>query len=105
MNNNKIEKSPYLPPPVNPLSPIDCASSTAYPDEDTINSPSHYKSYNKELNIECIDAMRAAFGDEVVAAFCKCNSMKYIWRESSKGGNESIKKAIWYLNKYLELNK
>lgn len=49
--------------------------------------------------------MRAAFGDEDVAVWCKLNAMKYIWRESSKEGNISIAKAIWYLNKYLELNK
>lgn len=74
-------------------------------EEDTVNHPHHYQSYNPELQIECIDAMRAAFGDEYVAAFCKLNAFKYIWRESSKQGNVSIKKAIWYLNKYLELNK
>lgn len=74
-------------------------------EEDMVNHPHHYQSYNPELQIECIDAMRAAFGDEYVAAFCKLNAFKYIWRESSKQGNVSIKKAIWYLNKYLELNK
>lgn len=74
-------------------------------DEDQVNHPSHYGSFNPSLQIECIDAMRAAFGDEAVAAFCKLNAFKYIWRESSKQGNVSIKKAIWYLNKYLELNK
>jgi hypothetical protein len=74
------------------------------PDDDKVNNPSHYQSLYKD-GIDCITAMRHAFGDDVVAAFCKCNAMKYIWRESSKGGNESIQKAIWYLNKYLELNK
>lgn len=74
------------------------------PDDDPVNNPSHYQSLCKD-GIDCITAMRHAFGDDVVAAFCKCNAMKYIWRESSKGGNESIQKAIWYLNKYLELNK
>lgn len=80
-------------------------TSKADPDNNQVNNPSHYQSYNTQINIDCITAMRAAFGDEVVASFCKCNAMKYIWRESSKGGNESIQKAIWYLNKYLELNK
>lgn len=70
-----------------------------------IDHPTHYQSYNSSLQIECIDAMRAAFGDEDVATFCKLNAFKYIWRESSKQGNVSIGKAIWYLNKYLELNK
>ena len=70
-----------------------------------IDHPTHYQSYNTSLQIECIDAMRAAFGDEAVAIFCKLNAFKYLWRESSKQGNISIGKAVWYLNKYLELNK
>ena len=70
-----------------------------------IDHPTHYQSYNTDLKIECIDAMRAAFGDEAVAIFCKLNAFKYIWRESSKQGNVSIGKALWYLNKYLEINK
>jgi len=73
-------------------------------DEDLVNNPSHYQSYIKD-GIDCITAMRNAFGDNTVLDFCICNAMKYIWRASSKGGNESIQKAIWYLNKYLELNK
>lgn len=70
-----------------------------------IDHPSHYQSYNTAFNIECIDAMRAAFGDEKVAIWCKLNAFKYNWRSSSKGGNIDIGKAVWYLNKYLELNK
>ena len=57
------------------------------------------------LNIDCLTAMRAAFGDEEVAIWCKLNAFKYNWRSSSKGENIDIGKAIWYLNKYLELNK
>ena len=75
------------------------------PDEEKVDHPTHYQSYNTNLQIECIDAMRAAFGDEAVTAFCKLNAFKYLWRASSKNGNEDINKAIWYLNKYLELNK
>ena len=74
-------------------------------EEDMVNSPYHYQSYNKELNIECIDAMRAAFGDDVVSAFCICNVFKYTWRHQSKNGKQDLEKAQWYLNKYLELNK
>lgn len=74
-------------------------------DEDMVNSPSHYQSYSRKHDIQCIDAMCAAFGEEAVAAFCRCNAFKYVWRCSSKNGNEDIEKAIWYLNKYLELNK
>lgn len=70
---------------------------------DQIDHPTHYQSYNTEIKIECIDAMRAAFGDEATAIFCKLNAFKYVWRSSSKGLNTDIHKAIWYLNKFLEL--
>lgn len=66
-----------------------------------VNHPSHYKS--EDSSIECIDAMEAAFGKSEVSHFCICNAFKYIWRYKSKNGIEDINKAIWYLNKYLEL--
>ena len=75
----------------------------ADPDNDMVNNPSHYQSMVADLNIDCITAMRAAFGDDEVATFCKLNAFKYNWRAQSKGGNVDIGKAIWYLNKYLEL--
>ena len=71
---------------------------------DIVNNPAHYQSKNPSVQIECIDAMRAAFGNQSVASFCLCNAMKYIYRCESKGGNTDVRKAIWYLNKYLELN-
>lgn len=74
-------------------------------DTPKIDHPVHYQSYNPEVKIECIEAMRAAFGDEAVAIWCKLNAFKYNWRADSKGGNVDIGKAVWYLNKYLELNK
>lgn len=43
--------------------------------KDQIN-PSHYKS----VAIECIDAMRAAMGDDAVLDFCRGNALKYLWR-------------------------
>ena len=72
------------------------------PDNDMVNSPSHYQSYVKGLNIECIDAMRAAFGDEEVKSFCKLNAFKYLFRCGSKGQDTDIAKAQWYLNKFKE---
>lgn len=76
-------------------------------DCDAVNHPVHYQSLisdkNSKYNIECIDAMVSAFGREDVQAFCKCNAFKYNWRASTKNGMEDIDKAIWYLNKYKEL--
>lgn len=68
--------------------------------KEQVNHPEHYSSGG----IECIDAMIAAFGKEQVAAFCKLNAFKYIWRGDKKGKpSEDIAKAQWYLNKYTEL--
>lgn len=68
-------------------------------DNQIINHPQHYT----EGGIECIDAMIASQGKQSVMDFCLCNAFKYIWRQNKKGGLEDIKKANWYLEKYLEL--
>lgn len=67
---------------------------------DPVNHPEHY-----EMNgIECIDAMVASQGEEAVSNYCVCNAFKYIWRHQHKGKSvEDIKKAVWYLNRYLNL--
>lgn len=64
-------------------------------DVDMVNRPPHYQS---ESGIECIDAIRAQLTPEEFRGYCKGNVVKYVWRERQKGGTESIKKAIWYLN-------
>ena len=65
-----------------------------------VNHPSHYN----QGNIECIDAMQAAYTKEEVIAFCKLNAFKYIWRAGNKGETlEDLQKADWYLDKAIEL--
>ena len=64
---------------------------------DPVNRPAHYTSGG----IECIDAMQAAFGAEVVKDFCLCNAFKYLWRHRNKNGVEDLKKARWYLNRLI----
>lgn len=66
---------------------------------DNVNHPTHYETNG----IECIDAMIAAQGVSAVKDFCICNAFKYIWRHKHKNGAEDIKKAVWYLTKWLEL--
>ena len=66
---------------------------------DPVNSPKHYTSGK----VECIDAMIETFGVEAVKHFCLCNAFKYHWRHELKNGDEDIKKATWYMNKYKEL--
>ena len=67
---------------------------------DNVNHPAHYETNG----IECIDAMVASQGAEAVRNYCVCNAFKYIWRHQHKGkSDEDIQKAIWYLNRYLNL--
>lgn len=90
----------------NPVQTVENHSSEAFdndgmmPGDDMVSHPPHYTNGS----IECIDAMKAAFGDETVANFCICNAFKYIWRHMLKNGRVDIDKAIWYLNKYKELS-
>lgn len=74
----------------------------AVPQEDMVNHPQHYKN-NK---YEAIDIMLDVFGKDKVADFCELNAFKYLWRADNKGTDiQDKKKAIWYLNKYIELKE
>jgi hypothetical protein len=69
--------------------------------KENVNHPAHYNG----KKFECIDVMREAIGLEDTKGFCLCNAFKYIYRCTKKNvdTSEDVKKAIWYLNKYLEL--
>ena len=69
--------------------------------DDPVNHPSHYETGK----FESIDVMVETQGVESVQDFCVCNAFKYIYRHKRKNGVEDIKKAIWYLNKYVELEE
>lgn len=66
---------------------------------DNINSPKHYCTGQ----FECIDVMIETQGVDAVLNFCRCNAFKYLYRAKNKNGLEDLKKAVWYLNKYIEL--
>lgn len=66
---------------------------------DNVNHPKHYETGK----FECIDVMVETQGVEAVKNFCLCNAFKYIYRTRRKNGLEDVKKAIWYLTKYVEL--
>ena len=68
-------------------------------EKEEINHPDRYAGGK----FECIDVMLDVFGADAVKHFCILNAFKYIWRAEKKNGVEDIKKAIWYLNKYIEL--
>lgn len=67
---------------------------------DVVNHPSHYC---QEGSMECIDEMVAIFGKEAVKCFCLLNVWKYRKRAIFKNGVEDMKKADWYMKKYIEL--
>ena len=66
-----------------------------------VEHPAHYAG----TSIECIDAMVETQGEEAVKNFCICNAFKYLWRHAKKNGVEDVKKAAWYLNKFIELEE
>ena len=68
---------------------------------DNVNHPSHYETGK----FECIDVMVETQGVEATKDFCVCNALKYLYRHKRKNGLEDIKKAIWYLNKFVELEE
>lgn len=68
---------------------------------DNVNHPSHYETGK----FECIDVMLETQGKEAVKDFCVCNAFKYLYRHGNKNGLEDIKKAVWYLNKFIELEE
>ena len=65
---------------------------------DLVNHPPHYK----HGDIECIQAIKAALGDDGFRAYCKGNVIKYLWRAEHKGNAvEDLGKADWYMRRLL----
>lgn len=67
---------------------------------DNVSHPRHYAD---TCSLECIEAMRIAFGKEAIISFCKCNAFKYLWRYKNKNGAEDLQKAKWYCEYGLSL--
>ena len=63
------------------------------PEHDSVLSPSHYNNGD----IECIDAIRSALGEDGFRAWCRGNAIKYLWRAGLKGDpDEDLRKAVFY---------
>ena len=61
---------------------------------DPVSRPAHYTSGD----VECIDAMKEAFGEQALKNFCRLNAFKYLCRAENKESEvQDIEKAIWYL--------
>ena len=66
---------------------------------DPVKRPRHYNNGS----VECIDAIRAALGDEGFQAYCQGNVLKYLWRHKYKGKPvEDLRKCTWYLQRLIE---
>lgn len=77
------------------------AADIAAASDDDVERPAHYR----QGDIECIDAIRAALTPEEFRGYCKGNVLKYTWRERTKGGDQSLAKASWYLRKLAGVGK
>lgn len=65
-----------------------------------IDHPDHYT----HGGIECIDAIEAATtGLEGAEAVCTGNALKYLWRWKFKNGVEDLLKAMWYIQRLIDL--
>lgn len=67
---------------------------------DLVNHPKHYELPN---GVEVFDVISGSFGDEAIKGFCIGNVIKYVCRHERKNGIEDLRKAKWYLDKYLEI--
>jgi len=68
---------------------------------DAVDHPAHYN----QGGIECFDAIVSAYGIKAAQSFCMINAFKYLWRAEHKNQVEDINKAIWYLEKYKQLEE
>lgn len=67
-------------------------------DTDPVNHPAHYK----QGGVECIEAIKAALGQEGFIAYCKGQVVKYLWRAHHKGNAlQDAEKAEWYLKRVI----
>lgn len=69
---------------------------------DPVNHPHHYNNSPAKCEcgrrIECIDVTRHM-------NFNVGNAIKYLWRYQDKNGLEDLKKALWYLQDYINMLK
>lgn len=68
--------------------------------KDMVNHPPHYCSGG----VECIDAIRAALGEDGYRAWLRGNAIKYLWRCDKKHLSplEDLKKAEFYVARLIK---
>jgi hypothetical protein len=66
---------------------------------DPVNHPQHYT----QGEVECIDAIRSALGDDGFRAYCRGQVIKYTWRCEHKGNpQQDLAKANWYMQQLIQ---
>ena len=65
--------------------------------KDMVNSPSHYV----DQGVECIDYIKQQLTADQFRGYLLGNITKYIHRHNYKNGLEDLKKAQWYLDRYV----
>ena len=60
---------------------------------DPVSRPAGYV----QGDVECVDALRACLTEDEFRGACKSQAMQYAWRERFKGGDQDLKKAVWWL--------
>ena len=63
----------------------------------------HPKHYQLPGGMQVVDVEQAVFGREALMEHCLCSATEYILRHKRKNGIEDIRKAHWWIEKYLEL--
>ena len=66
---------------------------------DDVDKPEHYN----QGDVECIDAIKAALGQDGFICYLRGNVMKYVWRCYDKNMPVTdLRKARWYLERIIE---
>lgn len=67
---------------------------------DMVNHPPHYTSGG----VECIEAIEAATSSlDGFEAYCTGNAIKYLWRWKLKNGKQDLEKAVFYINRLIDV--
>ena len=67
---------------------------------DPVNHPTHYELPG---GMEVVDVEIATQGPDSVKDHCICAAIEYLLRHKRKNGVEDVRKAHWWLSKYIEL--
>ena len=65
--------------------------------------PVHPKHYELPGGLQVIDVEIATQGVEAVKDHCICTALEYLLRRKGKNGDEDVRKAAWWLAKYIDL--